>query len=104
MELARQRIAASIEYGSFVPCLHCRGKGLVPSAEKLALDFLRRLRSEILKNHVTHVKGIVPVNVAGYLLNRKRKEILDVEISRNLTITIEGDPAMQPGESRTICD
>jgi ribonuclease E len=104
MELARQRIAASIEYGSFVPCPHCQGKGLVPSAEKLALDFLRRLRSEILKNDVTHVKGVVPLNVADYLLNRKRKEILDVETSRNLTITIEGDPALQPGESRTICN
>ena len=104
MELARQRIAASIEYGSFVPCPHCQGKGLVPSAEKLALDFLRRLRSKILKNHGTHVKGVVPLNVADYLLKRKRKEILDLETSRNLTITIEGDPALQPGESRTICD
>jgi len=46
----------------------------------------------------------VPLNVAEYLLNRKRKEILDVETSRNLTITIEGDPALQPGESRTICN
>jgi ribonuclease E len=65
---------------------------------------LRRLRSEILKNRVTHVKGVVPLNVADYLLNRKRKEILDVETSRKLTITIEGDRALQPGESRIICD
>jgi ribonuclease E len=102
MELARQRIAASIEYGSFIPCPHCQGKGLVPSAEKLALEFLRRLRSEMLKNNVTQVKGIVPVNVADYLLNRKRKEILGVEMGRNVTITIEGNPSMQPGESSIV--
>ncbi|NVM57277.1 MAG: Rne/Rng family ribonuclease, partial [Desulfobacterales bacterium] len=84
MELTRQRIGAPIEYGSFIPCAHCRGRGLVPSAEKLALEFLRRLRSEILKDNITQVKGIVPVNVADYLLNRKRKEILDVEMRRNL--------------------
>jgi len=104
MELTRQRIAASVEYGSFMPCPHCQGKGLVPSAERLALEFLRRLRSETLKENITQVKGIIPSNVAYYLLNKKRKEIVDVEMSRNLTVTIEGDPAMQPGESRIICD
>jgi ribonuclease E len=102
MEMARQRISASIEYGSFVLCPHCHGEGQVASAEKLALDFMRRLRSEILKNNGQYIRGVVPVNVADYLLNKKRKEILDVETKQNISITIEGDPAMQPGESRII--
>ncbi|MBW2260089.1 MAG: ribonuclease E/G, partial [Deltaproteobacteria bacterium] len=102
MEMARQRIAASVEYGSFMPCPHCQGKGLVPSAERLALEFLRRLRSETPNENITEVKGIVPIKVASYLLNRKRKEILDMEVERNLKITIEGDPVMQPGESRIV--
>ncbi|MCK4390556.1 MAG: Rne/Rng family ribonuclease [Desulfobacterales bacterium] len=104
MELTRQRIAPSIEYGSFIPCSHCQGKGLVPSAERLALEFLRRLRSETLRDNITQVKGIVPSNVAHYLLNKKRRELLDVEMRRNLTITLEGDPAMQPGDSRIVCE
>ena len=102
MEMARQRIAASVEYGSFMPCPHCQGKGLVPSAERLALEFLRQLRSETPKENITAVKGIVPIKVASYLLNRKRKEILDLEMERNLKITIEGEPVMQPGESRIV--
>ena len=57
-------------------------------------------RSEILKNNVKTIKGVVPVNVADYLLNKKRKEILDVELKQNISIAIEGDPGMQPGESR----
>jgi ribonuclease E len=104
MELARQRIAASIEYGSFMPCPRCQGRGLVPSAERLALEFLRRLRSETLKKNITQVKGIVPSNVAHYLLNKKRKEILDVESRRSVAIHIEGDPVMQPGESRIVSE
>ncbi|MGD9023165.1 MAG: Rne/Rng family ribonuclease [Deltaproteobacteria bacterium] len=104
MEMARQRIAASIEYGSFVTCPSCQGKGLVPSAERLAVEFLRRLRSEILRENITKVRGVVPSNVAYYLLNKKRKDILDVEIRRNLAIHIEADPVMQPGESRIICE
>ncbi|MES0350603.1 MAG: Rne/Rng family ribonuclease [Desulfobacteria bacterium] len=104
LELARQRIAPSIEYGSFVSCHSCQGRGLVPSAERLALEFLRRLRSETLKENITQVKGIVPSNVANYLLNKKRKEILDMEIRRTVAINIEGDPVMRPGESRIICE
>ena len=100
MELARQRIAPSVEFGSFTPCPHCQGRGLVPSAERLALEFMRRLRSETLKGDITQVKGVVPSNVAYYLLNKKRRELMDVETRRNLTITITEDPAMQPGESR----
>ncbi len=104
MELVRQRIGPSIEYGSFMPCPHCQGKGLVPSAERLALEFLRRLRSEILKENITQVKGVVPSNVANYLLNKKRRDLLDVETRRNLSILIEDDPTMQPGENRIICE
>jgi ribonuclease E len=102
MELSRQRISASIEYGSFIPCPCCRGKGQVPSAERLAIEFMRRLRSEILKGKARRVKGILPVNVAECLLNRKRKELLEVEMRRNITITIEGDPKLQPGDNRII--
>jgi ribonuclease E len=104
MELARQRIAPSVEYGSFTPCPHCQGRGLVPSAERLALEFLRRLRSETLKSQITQVKGVVPSKVAQYLLNKKRRELLDVEVRRNVTITVTEDPAMQPGDSRISCE
>ena len=63
---------------------------------------MRKLRSAILKNNSKVVRGIVPVNVADYLLNKKRKEILEVETKQNINIVIEGDPTLQPGESRII--
>ena len=47
------------------------------------LDFLRKLRLETLKNDLSSVNGLVPFEVADYLLNKKRKEILDLEIRRD---------------------
>jgi ribonuclease E len=99
MEMSRQRIRPSIEFGGFAPCRHCRGKGITPSPETQGLSFLRKLNLETLKEETACVKGTVPADVADYLLNKKRKEILDLETRRNLSIRIEGSTAMLPGES-----
>jgi ribonuclease E len=103
LEMSRQRIRPSIEFGSYHPCGYCKGKGLVPSPETLGIAFLRKLNLETVKPEITSVKGVVPTEVAVYLLNKKRKEIVELEHRRDLTIEIEGDHAMTPGESNIIC-
>ncbi len=104
MEMSRQRIRPSIESGSFVSCKNCRGKGLTLSTEALGLRFLRKLRLETLKSEISNVTGVVPTDVADYLLNNKRSEILDLEKRRNLSIRIESDMTMIPGDIRIICE
>jgi len=98
MELSRQRINPSIELSSFEQCMHCHGKGMTPSIESLVLSFLRKLQLESLKENITSVKGTVPVKVADYILNKKKEELLAIEDSRSLAITIEWDVAMIPGQ------
>lgn len=104
MEMSRQRIRPSIDFGSFDSCKFCLGKGMTPSIEALSLRFLRKLRLETLKEGIHSVKGIVPVEVADYLLNKKRKEILDLELRRDLLISIEGSAQLIPGESKIVCE
>jgi len=103
LEMSRQRIRPSIEFGSYLPCKTCQGKGLVPSAETLGIGFLRKLSLETLKGKTQRVKGIVPLEVAEYLLNKKRREIVDLEVRRELIVEIEGDQSMVPGDSKIIC-
>jgi ribonuclease E len=104
MEMSRQRIRPSIEFGSYIQCLHCRGKGVVPSPETLAIGFLRRLRLEARKEGIEKIEGVVPVSVADYLLNKKRKELTDLETRSNVTITVRGEQGLAPGESRIHCE
>ena len=104
MEMSRQRIKPSIESASFEPCRYCRGKGLTPSTETLALGFLRELRLKTLKGDIAAVNGKVPMEVADYLLNKKRSEILELESRRNLSIIITPDSRMIPGESSIACE
>lgn len=104
MEISRQRLRPPIEYGTYVPCMHCHGKGMTPSVETLALAFLRKLRSMAIKGENGKTKGIVPSDVADYLLNKKRKEILEIEQRHNVKIIIEGDRKLPPGEDRIVCE
>jgi ribonuclease E len=104
IEMSRQRIRASIEFGSYEPCKHCKGKGLTPHPETLGAAFLRKLSHETLNKKIATVKGILPVDVADYVLNKKRKELLQMEDRRELRIQIEGDSEMIPGDSKIICE
>ncbi len=100
MEMSRQRIRPSIEFTSYEPCQHCHGRGLIPSVETLALRILRKLQFDTLKDKHSYVKAILPTEVADYLLNKKRKELLDLENRRNCGIIIEGKKEMPPTESK----
>jgi ribonuclease E len=104
MEMSRQRVRPPIEYGTYIPCSFCHGRGMIPSVETLALAFLRKLRSAAIKGKNGKVNGSVPVNVAEYLLNKKRKELLDIEQQHNLRISICGDEMLSPGEDRIVCE
>jgi ribonuclease E len=104
LEMARQRIAPSIEFGSLIPCSYCQGKGLTASTETLALRFLRQLKMMTRKTGLQRVHGHVPKAVADYLLNKKRKEIFELEMQRGFALTIEGNPNLSPSECRIECD
>jgi len=104
LEMSRQRLRPPVGYGSFSVCPECQGKGQVASIEMLGLAFLRKLQLETLKEEICHVRGKLPTRVADYLLNRKRRELAELEERRNLTIEIEGIAAMHPRDSEIICE
>ncbi|PIE67598.1 MAG: ribonuclease [Deltaproteobacteria bacterium] len=98
LELSRQRLRPSIDFGSMMVCAHCNGKGQVPSPESLGLRVLRKLKLETLKDGVCQASIDLPPAVAAYLLNRKRKELSDLEEKRGIRITIAPRDDLIPGK------
>jgi ribonuclease E len=98
LELSRQRLKPTILEGNYLHCPHCEGTGLVKSTVSLALSVLRRIRAEVTTETVAAVKAILPMDVATYLQNNKRKEISALEEHYNLTIQLLGDPAGRQSE------
>jgi ribonuclease E len=104
LELSRQRLRPSIDFGSMETCSHCGGKGQIPSVNRWGSTFLRKLKLHTLKTDVQHVNAQLPPPVADYLLNRKRRELSDLESKRAVGITIVADNDLVPGQMAVTYD
>jgi len=100
LELSRQRLRPSIESKSYQMCRYCQGRGLVPSVEAASVSFLRRIWMGVAKKGIKDVKGVLPIDVATYLQNKKRKELSQFELRYGVEIVLEGDPSLPPGGGR----
>jgi ribonuclease E len=100
MELSRERLRPSIESRSYRTCHYCQGRGTIMSVESAAVSLLRRIWMGLWKGGVREVKGVLPLDVAAYLQNRKRRELAELEDRYGVAIVLEGNPALAPGEGK----
>ncbi len=99
LEIARQHLHSSIDFGTMIPCRYCKGTGKIRSPETIAIDFLRRIRHGLCsKTKISRISVSVPPAVADYLLNQKRNDLVKLENQYNLVIRVESDPTKLPEE------
>ena len=79
MELSRQRLRPALNEGSHIPCPRCTGTGVIRDVESSALHILRLLQEEAMKEGTAAIHAQVPVEVATFLLNEKRRDINGIE-------------------------
>ncbi len=100
LEASRQRLRPSIQSSSHVLCDRCGGTGVVRSTEATALAYLRRIWFELSRGEVNQVRAYVARQVADYLLNKKRAELLKLENRYNASIHVEARQDIRPGEGK----
>ncbi len=88
MELSRQRLRPSLSEGSHVTCPRCNGTGHIRDTESSALQVLRIIQEEAMKENSAAIHVQVPVDVAAFLLNEKRGEILKIETRHRVTVIL----------------
>jgi ribonuclease E len=98
LELSRQHLGLNILRGSFGECPVCHGTGLVRSVEALALTHLRKIWLALSHKKVATVRATLHVEVANYLLNRKRSDLIQLEERYKANIIIEGSSSVLPHE------
>ncbi len=88
LEMSRQRLKPMLSEGSSIPCQRCGGSGHIRDTESSALQILRIIQEESLKDSTAAVLVQVPVEVASFLLNEKRTEITKIELKQRINVLL----------------
>ena len=94
MEMSRQRLRPSLGETSGIVCPRCSGQGSIRDVASLALSIIRLINEEASKDRSAEIRVVLPVNMATYLLNEKRAEILEVEKTVGVRVVIIPNPQM----------
>ncbi|NJC87781.1 MAG: Rne/Rng family ribonuclease [Desulfuromonas sp.] len=90
LEMSRQRIKPALTEGSFRICPHCQGAGRIRSVETLAVSVMRRLHAALAKGQIAQAEVQMAREVASFLLNEKREELVEMERRYQADIQITG--------------
>lgn len=95
LELSRQRLRPSLAESSQEVCPRCGGIGSIRTIKSTALSILRLMEEEAMKNGTTKVMALTPLDVATFLSNEKKSDIIGIETRQNVKIILIPNPNIQ---------
>ena len=102
MEMSRQRLRPSLEESAANLCPRCHGQGTIRGTESLALSILRLMEEEAIKENTSQIEAVVPVDVAAFLLNEKRKAIRITEERHGVDVYVIPDSHMTTPDYKVV--
>jgi ribonuclease E len=103
IEMTRQRIRPSLKRSIYEDCPCCNGTGHVKTAESMAIEVMRAIMSAAAVEGVKQVKLEVHQRVADYLINRKRREMIKIEETYNVTVSVQTGFNVGPTHLKVTC-
>ncbi|MEC8126051.1 MAG: Rne/Rng family ribonuclease [Pseudomonadota bacterium] len=95
LEMSRQRLRPSLGETSGVVCPRCHGQGSIRDVQSLALQILRLLEDEAVKERTGEVRVQVPVPVGTFLLNEKRQQLESIQRRHKVRVLVIPNPNME---------
>ena len=96
IEMTRQRIRPSLKRSAYRDCPECSGKGIVKTAESMAIEVVRLLILASQDPKIFKVTIEVAEDVSSYLNNRKRGELSRIEREGKLVLEVLGREGRNP--------
>ncbi|MEZ5963382.1 MAG: Rne/Rng family ribonuclease [Planctomycetota bacterium] len=93
MELTRQRVGPGLKRTVFTHCGHCNATGLVRTVQSKALAVLRDVRALVSLKGFSILHVYVASAVNDYLVNYKRRPILDLEEAVGKKVVFRAEPS-----------
>ncbi len=95
LEMSRQRLRPSLGESSQLVCPRCKGHGFIRGIESLALSVLRIIEEQTMKENTGKIVAQLPVEVATFLLNEKRRSVHDIERRQKVEVVLVPNPNLQ---------
>jgi len=95
LEMSRQRLRPSLGETSGIVCPRCNGQGTIRDVGSSSLSILRLMEEEASKDRTAQIRALVPVNVATFLLNEKRRNIAEIEKRHSVHVMVIPNPHME---------
>jgi ribonuclease E len=96
IEMTRQRIRPSLKKSIFTDCPACGGAGVVKTPESMAIEVVRLLMLASQNERIVSISVTVATEVANYINNRKRKDLMHLESEGKLTVQVLGSKGVLP--------
>jgi ribonuclease E len=96
IEMTRQRIRPSLKRSVYGDCPCCSGRAVVKTAESMAIEVVRLLMLASQQPKIAKVTVRVNDEVAAYLNNKKRREVMQLEDDAKMTVQILGSENHYP--------
>ena len=103
IEMTRQRIRPSLKRSVYDDCPCCSGRGIVKTAESMAIEVVRKLMMASRKDEITRVTVRVHEGVSAYLNNKKRREIMALEEVGDMVIQVLSIEGLFPEHLELDC-
>lgn len=103
IEMTRQRVRPSLKRSGYTDCPYCKGMALVKTPETMAIEIMRLIQLASCKEQIQRVEIGVVADVADYLLNRRRREIVQLEEQGEMTVTIRSLHGVPPEHLMFTC-
>ena len=90
IEMTRQRVRPSLKRSTYADCPCCSGTGVIKSGESMAIEVIRQLTVASQTDEVVKISITVAAEVAEYLSNKKRRQLIELEDEGKLEVDIVG--------------
>lgn len=104
IEMTRQRIRPSLKRSVYKECPGCNGSGLVKSAESMAIEVIRKLIMCAQQANVKRVTVTVEEEVAAYINNKKRRDLLKMEDDHSVQVVVVSREDLTPEFLKFECE
>ena len=95
LEMSRQRLRPSLGEATQNVCPRCEGHGRIRGIESLSLSILRIVEEEAMKENTGQVLVQVPADIANFLLNEKRRAIIEIEQRQEASVIVVADDKLE---------